>query len=285
MREEILDRSRKRHVQRLMMRPLSSFAIAMTIACSGAYADEASLRSQLADGRTALPTLQLGTLVRNGRPDNFYRLVLDQRPNVCGPLSQALSKPYVAVTGRGKHPVRDLLLGNDYSIEWDELKSYSGHPVSRADIDLNNDGRLDTVYRVAGMRGGPYLYGLLLTGGHSTAEAVISREREREILGLPLQEPNWGAVHSNSLFFTGPRHMNSNSEPIETIHPPLPSDITLPLEFISDVIGVDNRHYVVLGPAYYLNESPIRLFVFDTRTPRDHSLVCYFESNFDLRKP
>lgn len=177
------------------------------------------------------------------------------------------------------------MLGNEYSIQWDEFKNDRGNPVSRADIDLNNDGRLDTVYRVASVRGGPYLYGLFLTSGHPVAEAVLSREREKEISGGPVQDPKWGGISENTVFFTGPRFMDSPLESIETIHPPLPAGMTLPLEFISDVILIDNRHYVILGPAYYLKESPINLFVFETRTPRDHSLVCYFESNFALQRP
>lgn len=268
------------------MRAIRSFALAITIASAGACAEEASLPGQqLAEAGTALPVLQLDTLVKTGRPHNFYRLIRDERPDVCAALDQAFGKPHMVATGRGKHPGRDLLLGNEYSIEWDELKDDLGVPASRADVDLNNDGRLDTVYRLASVRGGPSLYGLVVTTGHPATEEVLSGDRRKEIVGRPVQESKWGGISENTVFFTGPRSMDSSLEPIETIHPTLPADVTLPPGFILDIVLVEDRYYVVLGPAYYFKESPIRVFVFETRTPRDHSLVCYFESNYSLKKP
>jgi hypothetical protein len=267
-------------------RVFCSFVLAITIATSTADADEAATPAQpVAGAAPTLPMVELNTLVENGRPNNFYKLVLDEEPNVCGALDKALNKTHLATTGRGKDPARDLLLGSEYSIKWDEFKDDLGHPVSRADIDLNNDGRVDTVYRVVSVRGGPYLYGLVLTVDHPAAETLLSRERRKEISGGPVQDPRWGGISENTLFFTGPRWMKSTLEPIETIHPPLPAGMALPLSFIIDIVLIENRHYVIIGPAYYFKESPIRLFVFETRTPRDHSLVCYFESNFSLQKP
>jgi hypothetical protein len=263
------------------------YALMITvIASSAARAEGTTALKPAVDATTSsLPVLQLNTLVQDGRPSDFYNLVLDEKPSVCGALNTALNKPYLAATGRGKDPGRDLLLGSEYSIEWDELKDDLGHPVWRADIDLNNDEQIDTVYRIAGVRGGPYLYGLVLTTGHPVAEALLTRERRKQISGEPVQDPKWGGISENMVLFTGPRSMNSPLEPIETIHPPLPAGITLPLGIIIDVVLVSNRHYVLIGPAYYTKEVPTKLFVFETRAPRDHSLLCYFESNFALQKP
>ena len=262
------------------------FVSAITAASSIVDAGGPMASEQTADAATpTLPMLQLNTLVQNGRPSDFYQLVVDERPNVCDALNKALSKPHSATAGRGKDPGRDLLLGTGYSIGWDELKDDMGHPVSRADIDLNNDERMDTVYRIAGVLGGPYLYDLVLTTGHPVAEAFLNRDRRQQISGAPLQDPKWGGIPENIVFFTGPRSMDSPREPIETIHPPLPAGVTLPLGVIIDVVLVSDRHYVLIGPAYYTKEVPIKLFVFETRAPRDHSLLCYFESNFALQKP
>ena len=259
---------------------ICSYALTIVIVSSAVRAEGTT-----APESSTLPALQLNTLVQSGRPSGFYNLVLDERPSVCDALKDALNKPYLVATGLGKDPGRDLLLGSEYSIGWDELKGDFGHSVSRADIDLNNDGRVDTVYRVAGVRGGPYLYGLLLTNGHPLAETVLSREREKEVSGAPVQVPKWGGIQENTVFFTGPRSMSSHLEPIETIHPPLPAGLTLPWGVIIDVVRVSDRHYVLIGPAYYTKEVPLKVFVFETRTPRDHSLLCYFESNFSLQKP
>jgi hypothetical protein len=260
---------------------ICSFALTITIASSAACAEGTAVDATA----PTLPVLQLNTLVQSGRPTDFYNLVSDERQSVCGALNKALNKTHLADTGRGKDPAIDLLLGSEYSIEWDQFKDDLGFPVSRADVDLNNDGLVDTVYRVVGVLGGPYLYDLVLTSDHPAAEALLSRERRKEISGGPVQDPKWAGVSENTLFFTGPRRMKSPLDPIETIHPPLPVSTTLPFGPILDVVLIENRHYVMLGPAYFLKKSPIRLFVFETRTPRDHSLVCYFESKFSLQKP
>jgi hypothetical protein len=265
---------------------ICSYALTIVIVSSAVRAEGITAPAPAVDATTStLPALQLNTLVQSGRPSGFYNLVLDERPDVCSALNMALNKPYLAATGRGKDPGRDLLLGSEYSIEWDELKDDLGHPVSRSDIDLNNDGRMDTIYRMVGVLGGPYLYDLALTTGNPVAEALLTRDRRMQISGSPVQDPKWGGIQENTVFFTGPRSMSSHLERIETIHPPLPAGVTLPWGIIIDVVFVSNRHFVLIGPAYYTKEAPIKLLVFETRALRDHSLLCYFESNFRLQKP
>lgn len=261
-------------------------ALAITIVSSLACAAETSAPGQLVEATAStLPILQLSKLIENGRPSGFYKLVVDDHPAVCAALTEALNKPHSVLTGRGKDPARDLLLGNEHSIEWDELKSDRGLPVSRTDIDINNDGGTETIYREASVLGGPYLYSLFLTKDHPAEETKVSRKRQMEIAGDPVPDPRWGGIPENELYFTGTKYVTNSSEQIETIRPPLPTGVTLPFGLINDIVRIGNRHYVLIGPAYYAKEVPIRLFVFETRAPRDHSLLCYFESNFSLQRP
>lgn len=261
-------------------------ALAITLVSSAACAEETSAPGQLVDATTStLPTLQLSKLIENGRPSGFYKLVVDDHPDVCAALNVAFNKPHSVATGRGKDLGRDLLLGNEYSVEWNELTSETGFPISRAEIDINNDGGVETIYREASVLGGPYLYSLFLTNDHPAEETTISRSRQIEIAGDPVPDPRWDGILENELYFTGPKYIAGSSEPIATIRPPLPTGVTLPFGFIADIVLIGNRHYVVIGPAYYAKEVPIRVFVFETRAPRDHSLLCYFESNFSLQRP
>lgn len=224
-------------------------------------------------------------MVNDGRPEGFYSLKFGADSKVCQTLDGAMRRKHKVDARRSQDSNRDLLLGSEYSIKWVDLKDHLNLPVSRADIDLNNDGQAETVYRLASMLGGPYLYELAITDGYPAGESVLTKERKSEILGAPLDDPKWGGVQRNVVLIMPPRYIAGTSDTVETIVPALPAGMTLPLSVISDVVFVEGRHYVVLGPAYDLKAPPIELYVFETRALRDHSLVCSFEANLALQKP
>jgi hypothetical protein len=279
-------------VLRRTMFEISKFRIVLALCClfvwnASALSDSVSPNplgpSPISTDGYAL--LQLETLIKEGRPPQFYELSISNKPDVCRLLSESLAAPYRVDPTRSTDAGRDLLLGNRYSAAWTDLKSFMPFPASRTTVDLNNDGIVDVLYREASTTGGPYVYSLFLTDSHPANETMITRERQREVAGPQLQETKWADIETNRVIVIGPKYVAKAAGYIDSIHPPLPDHLNLPLAQIADVVQINARSYLLVASAYYATGKPLAIFVFETRTPRDHSLICHFEAKFGLTRP
>lgn len=254
---------------------------------------DSSTGSQWADYRRGVPQaassgetdtiplerLHLGTAYEQGRPARFYQLSISNRPAVCELLDTALNEHQPKARSKA-----ELLLGNQYTVSWTDLAGFSLYPVSRTTVDLNHDGKQDVLYRETYSLAGETLQGLYWTDKYPTGETTYSLTRFREITSRKLPEAKWSGAPATAVLIWSPRYEPAAAEYVSTINPPMPDRVNTPLGSVVDVVRVHGRDLLILAPSDYVDR-PLELFVFESRGPRDHSLICLFKGNFILTEP
>lgn len=229
------------------------------------------------DAESGFPTIKFeykdGTI---WRPAGFWRLKESFNDGVCHKLAAAFQKPWGALTpgeggGRWDYDNRRFL-GTKYSVKWTALvfdydRSRAAH---RVQIDLNNDGQDEVIYRVPHYLASVMNNGLYWTNSFPEEEVKFTVQRLHEIMGKHLTEPGLEGMREGALYVYGDKYASK-----------LAVDPLFRTSVIVEIADIEGKNYILATQASY-SHKPLDIVVYQTFDKRRHDVICHFISTAQL---
>lgn len=216
----------------------------------------------------------VGREFRKLRPANFFREEFSRDELVCGPILESLNEPYRRA--QGPREEQHSLMYTSYlldgwrrkQVNWVNADGRSTRPTKdQLIVDINNDGRKDSVYRSRSSLSGiisEYLAISLDPTEDELSDRVLSYDAFRRILEPANPEASGGPVS-----FT--------RKTIDVPQAEIP-DHDL---FWWEVISLNGRSYLMASDAVYWNATAVNS-VLEYRDPPRLSLICQFRGILDI---
>lgn len=214
-------------------------------------------------------SMSIAELVK-GRPASFYVLQYSRDRSTCAELLSALNEPRSAQTiGIDPEFTTDLLLRSHLSVPWTPV-SNGPDPTWSVTVDLNNDGRDETIYRhLYYLTGLPYwaMFWVDLSGQSSEtspgtnngAQTTMVLHAELAVRGAQVEITN-DTVKSPSFL----RNFSVN-------------------DFANvEVVRIHGVYYLLLGSSIRPGGGP-RLALLQSQNKKTHVLMCLLRSAYQLR--
>lgn len=222
-----------------------------------------------------------------GRPQGFYKLVVDRDPKVCGPFAESLDEPYFPEEHNittNLDLIGEILMNSGLRIEWttrtivDDHISMHRSVIESAFVDIDNDGKDDIVYRQIGWLGGHPLHRIYvnaITNDTPDVNEAITYKMMTQITRRMNDGP----------FDVAPGAITRNTAPdVWRVAREYYGQEAFRFGggFYIDAISVDSRHFVIATDFAYVGRPPIMLFVMDYRNPYRYELICAFQATYHV---
>lgn len=207
------------------------------------------------------------------RPADVYRITISNDPALCSTLLAELNKPHrvARVPGVGIFSVsaaEDFVLGNDLSVDWNDFGGGDIDPATRAIVDLNNDGRPDTVLRtVTSVRSRLYRQFFWVSG-----KTPKDPDFPEDFSGVLVSGPNGNQVWSNEIQIDD-QAVKRGAVPRFLAWKDLP---------YRDVVVVSGKSYITMGSNWAYGRQ-LFVAVVAMHDASSYSLSCVFGSRGPLQ--
>jgi hypothetical protein len=251
---------------------LATLMLGACAAPHSANSDGAETGPVVAEAEDDYPykTILFRKMWEDGRPVDFYRLIFDDAPEVCGPVIKALNEPHQPPVG-ATHKIAKIFLESRLSVEWTDLRSDYGNNVARANVDIFGVGEAATVFRFIEMAG--------VGQGHR----IFIGSSESSILGEFTNVQRMGFLRAAGAADRGEAPKGSSAVIAfdrERMQQYAHANERNFLGLWVDIANIGDRAYMLVGRSELITGAPMTNFLLVARSNAEHQLLCSIRSNY-----